>query len=93
MRYFDQRVLLPQKQVLIFSHVYISKDYHSTEEPKHKLTQLATGPNLVTEVNYKTCVILRENNLKVLITLYRVLLVPDTVTTDSKVTKQSPKYL
>lgn len=88
--YFVQSVILLRKKVIIGSHIFMSKDLHSTETSIHKLAQFSTGPHLITEVDYKTSAILRDNKVTEIEQLDRVLLAPDIGTTESEAFKPSP---
>lgn len=47
-RDLDQRVGLPQNKVRIVSRVITRKYFHATEDRRHKLAPIATGPYRVT---------------------------------------------
>lgn len=86
---FDQKVRTPRNRVSIGSRVFVRKDYHPTDEPRHKFASLATGPHPVTELNGKTCIILRDNKITELITLDFVVLALEVGTDDSMNTKDT----
>lgn len=62
--------------MIILSIIYIKKYYYLTDDPRHKLTPISTGPHEVAEVNDKTCIILKEENVTERIMLDRLVLAP-----------------
>lgn len=76
-RYFDKRVRLPRQKVMEAARGFVRKYNHPTDEPKHNLAPIATGPNKVTEADDMTCVILMEYRTMEIITLDRVVLAPE----------------
>lgn len=75
-RDFDEKVKLPQKQVIEGSLVFNTKDYHPTDETRHKLAPIAIGTHEVVESDDTTCVIMRGDGITERINLDRVVLAP-----------------
>lgn len=88
-REFYQRVAIPRNRVTIGSPVFVRKYYHRSDEPGHKLEPLSTGPHTVTEVNEKTCVILRNVNISERISLDRIVLAPEVGTLELRNTVET----
>lgn len=78
---FDIRFKVPKQTMKIGFQEFIRKDKHPTNYSNHKFSLIATGPYNVTEVDVKTCVIFRENNVTERISLNRLVLAPQDYST------------
>lgn len=73
---FDERVIIPQLKVSLGSKVFAKKDDNTRSKRIQKLEPIATGTYKGIEVDDKTCVILRDDNVTESINLDRVVLAP-----------------
>lgn len=60
---------------------FVRKDHAAAEEPRRKLAPLNSGPFKVSEVDEKTCLILRGNNIAQRVPLDRVVVAPTQICT------------
>ena len=75
-RNFNRRLRLPKREPTPGGYVYVRKDYHNPEEPRHKLSPIATGPYKVIETRGRTLVI-EIGNQHELVSRDRVEVAPD----------------
>lgn len=68
-RNFEERVMIPQRKVRKVPRVFVRKDSDHVDEPRHKCSPIETSQYLVTEVDDKICVILRNEKFTESITL------------------------